>query len=80
MSYIQDWDVDNIHIQVRRMMAQICSGYNDGFTQWGVKQDLYRVKWFVDQQLQDCPKFAGEEEWVRQQEQAQIINKLKQGS
>lgn len=52
----------------------------DGFVSWGVKQDLYRIKWSVEQALRSCPKFAPEEEWLREQEKLEVLRILKDGT
>lgn len=51
---------------------------NDGFICWGAKQDLYRIKWIIEEALKKCPNFGSiEEEWLRDQEQQKIIKILK---
>lgn len=37
----------------------------DGFTQFGKKQMLYKIKWLVDELLPKCPSFIGEEEFIQ---------------
>jgi hypothetical protein len=54
-----------------------CDMKNDSYVQWGAKQDLYRLKWILDQALRDCPTFSPEEEWLKEQEQKKIIKYLK---
>jgi hypothetical protein len=49
---------------------------NDGFTAWGAKQDLYRLKWILEDALARCPTFGPEEEWLHEQEQKKIIKIL----
>jgi hypothetical protein len=49
----------------------------DGFTTWCYKQDLYRVKFLVDELLDKCPSFSDEEEWLRDQEAEKIVQILK---
>lgn len=36
----------------------------DGFTQFGAKQNLYRILWETQRQLENSPDFVGEKEWV----------------
>jgi hypothetical protein len=52
------------------------SSYNDGFIAWGAKQDLYRLKWILEDALNRCPTFAPEAEWLREHEQKKIIKIL----
>jgi hypothetical protein len=48
-----------------------------GFVNWPCKQDLYRVKFAVDEMLKNTSGFGGEEEWLRELEAQRIINILK---
>lgn len=48
-----------------------------GFVQWGAKQDLYRLKWILDDAIRRCPTFSPEEEWLREQEKERVIRILK---
>jgi hypothetical protein len=50
---------------------------NDGFIAWGAKQDLYRLKWIIEDALRRCPDFSPEKEWLKEQEQERIIKILK---
>ena len=77
MGFKKNWDVADVAKQINIMAFETTSGYNDGFTQWGVKQDLYRIKWLVDDALKRCSKFGPEDEWLREQEQKKIIKILK---
>ena len=38
----------------------------DGFTTWGCKQDLYRVKFALDEMLAKCPTYAPEAEFLEE--------------
>jgi hypothetical protein len=49
----------------------------DGYTQWGAKQDLYRLKWILEDALKRCPHFSMEQEWLREQEKKKVIRILK---
>jgi tellurite resistance protein len=59
------------------MRAECTNPLNDGFVTWGTKQELYKLKWLVDESLAACSNYAGEEEWLKEQEQQRIINILK---
>jgi len=74
MGFKKNWDVGDIMSQVRRMIGEIRSPYNDGFTGLTCKHELYLLKCFIDDQYNDLPKFGGEEEW----EQQRLIQKLRQ--
>ncbi len=36
----------------------------DSFTQYAAKQELYKILWEVEKQLNSCPKFLGEDDWI----------------
>jgi hypothetical protein len=56
-------------------------GANDphvtGWVNWPCKQDLYRVKFAVDEMLAKTSKFSVEDEWLLEQEQQQMWKILK---
>ena len=68
MSFVQRWKSTQIIQDLSACHAQVVSSYNDGFTAWACKQDLYRVKFELDQMLKDSPMFAGEQEWLEEQQ------------
>jgi len=49
----------------------------DGWTGFGIKQDLYQIKWAIDDALRRCPEFVGEDEWLHEQEKKRLIDILK---
>ena len=77
MGFKKSWDVANIAQQINTMTYEANSGYTDGFVGWGIKQDLYRIKWLVDDALKRCSTFTPEDEWLKEQEQKKIIKILK---
>ena len=48
-----------------------------GWVNWPCKQDLYRVKFAVDEMLSKTPKFTGEDEWLLEQEKEKMWKVLK---
>ena len=74
MSFIQRWNADRIVQDLHACHAQVASPYNDGFTAWGCKQDLYRVKFELDRMLKNSPTFAGEQEWIEKQQIWKALN------
>jgi len=77
MGFKKRWDVNEIYSQLRALSGEVNSRYNDGFTCFYAKQDLYQIKWFIDEQLKKCPKFTGEDEWLLEEEKKKVINILK---
>lgn len=74
----KSWAVDNITQQIHSAARECRSPYNDGFTAWNVKQDLYQIKFLLDETLKSCPSFGDmEQQWLTEQEQKRIIKHLK---
>jgi len=74
----KNWDVANIASQIRELSNQCSSPYNDGFTSFELKKDLYQIKDLVEQALNRSPNFGElEQEWLTNQEQKRIIKILK---
>ena len=66
------WDPQDIQNQIGRMITEICSPYNDGWTASGCKQELYQLKCYIEDAYKDLPTFVGEEKW----EQERLIQLL----
>jgi len=78
MGFKKNWEVGDITSQVHSLAREISSPYNDGYTQWHCKQDLYQIKQLVDQALSRSPDFGDlEQEWLQTQEKKHIIKILK---
>ena len=58
---------------IRSSLTEINSPYNDGFTVFACKQELYQLKCWLDDAYNDLPTFDGEVEW----EQERMIHILK---
>ena len=67
----------NAETDLRKAMGESKSNYNDGFTQFEIKKDLYRIKWLMDDYFSNAPKFVGEDEWVDKMMQKRVIEILK---
>lgn len=78
MSFKKSWDVDNIASQLHSLSRECASPYNDGFTAFELKKDLYQIKELVDKALSSSPNFGDiEQTWLTTQEQKRIIKILK---
>lgn len=73
----KDWDVGGITSQIHSIARECSSPYNDGFTAFELKKDLYQIKFLVETALSKSPHFEGEEQWLTEQEKKRIINILK---
>jgi hypothetical protein len=58
---------------LRKIMGEISSPYNDGFTSSYCKQELYMLKCWLEDEYDKLPNFVGEEEW----EQDRIVQILR---
>jgi hypothetical protein len=74
MSFHKRWDANQLIGDLNSCYTQVISSYNDGFTSWACKQDLYQVKFALEEMLKNSPSFAGEQEWVEQQQVWKILN------
>jgi|TARA_R110002153_G_C13165669_1_gene483565 hypothetical protein len=69
--------MDSIISSIRKMNIEMCSPYNDGYASFGIKQDLYMIKFFLDKIIDEAPTFVGEDEWLKEQEQKVMMEILK---
>lgn len=77
MGYKHSYDIISAFQQVRAAASECSDPRNDGFISWGVKQDLYQLKWYLDEMIKSCPEFGSTEtEWLKEQEQKKIIKIL----
>ncbi len=59
--------------EVRRCASEARSPYNDGWVAMSCKKELVDLKWLIEDLLEDCPTFIGEEIW----EQDRLVQILK---
>ena len=78
MGYKKSWDVGSITSQIHSIARECSSPYNDGYTAFGCKQDLYQLKELLDNIIRNSPTFSGEQEWLQEQEKKRIIKILKE--
>jgi len=77
MGHKKQIDVASVVGQINAAAYECNSPYNDGFIGWGYKQDLYRIKWILEDAIRRCPKYSPEPEWLREQEKQKVIKYLK---
>ena len=63
---IKRWSVEEIANQLRSCGYAMNDPNMDGFTTWGCKQDLYRIKFILDEILESGPTYRGEQEWLEE--------------
>jgi hypothetical protein len=76
MGFKFSYNITNAAREINAAAYDACNANNDGFISWGAKQDLYRLKWVLEDALRRCPNFALEDEWLREQEKKQVIDIL----
>ena len=64
--------------ECRKMYAGANDPYETGFVNWPCKQDLYRVKFAVDEMLKDTSTFGGETDWLEELQKEKMWQTLKQ--
>jgi vancomycin permeability regulator SanA len=77
MGFRKPINYNEIQRQLTSAGVEVSSPFNDGYTSFYVKQDLYRVKWLVDSILEQSPSFAGEEEFIEEHKKDVFWRKLK---
>ena len=78
MGFKKNWDVADIASQIHSLARECSSMYNDGFTSFECKKDLYQLKLIIDNALSEAPDFGElEQEWLTEQEQKRIIKIIK---
>ena len=70
-------DLLTAEVNIHMAMSEANSRFNDGFTQFEIKKDLYKLKWILDDYFAKALKFTGEEEWVEQMLQKRVWEILK---
>jgi len=78
MGYKKNWDVRDVQIAISKCSAELKSPYNDGFTQWACKKDLYELYFYLQDIIDNSPKFTHlEEEYLKTKAQEILLAKLK---
>ena len=77
MGYNHSYDIVRALNEIRKAAYECSNGRTDGFVAWGIKQDMYQVKWMLDDLLKNCPTVSPEAAWLKEQEQKKIIRILK---
>ena len=78
MGFKKSWDVADISRQIHSLSRECFSAYNDGFTSFECKKDLYQLKDVIDNALAQSPSFGDlEQQWLQEQEKKRIIKHLK---
>lgn len=77
MGLRRNWDMNAISHQIWVIRSEAMDHRNTGWVSFDAKKDLYKLKWQIEEALQACGPFAGETQWLNEQEQNKIIEILK---
>jgi hypothetical protein len=77
MGFRKPLEIDDLKMQLMRAHGSICSPYNDGYVGWATKQELYQIKFLLDEMLKQQPTFSGEDEWLEEQSKKHMWSELK---
>lgn len=76
MGFRKPMDYNSVHHQVYMAGVELNSDYNDGFVQWELKKDLYKIKFLVDEILNSSPTFVAETEFLEEQSKKKMWRTL----
>lgn len=65
---IINWNVNQVIGELQKMQRGANDPYETGWNNWPCKQDLYRVKFALDDIIKNTPSFSGEQEWLDEQQ------------
>ena len=73
---IKNWSVPQITTELQKIYYATTDPRMDGFVTWGCKQDLYRVKFAVEDMLARCPTYSIEDEWLEERDKELVWKAL----
>lgn len=76
MGYRKPLDFNAVYHQLYMTGVEIMSSKNDGYIQWGLKQDLYKIQSLIDGIIQNAPVFEGEAEYLKERQQQKLVRIL----
>ena len=74
---IKDWDRKKIEQDIWKIKYACTDPRMDGFTTWGCKQDLIKLKYFIEDMLAECPTYSTEQEFIDKLEAVRTFALLK---
>jgi hypothetical protein len=76
MGFRKPMDYNSVNHQIYIAGVELNNPRNDGYVQWEIKKDLYKLKWLLDEILKDSPEFAGEPEFLQERSKKQMWRTL----
>jgi hypothetical protein len=77
MGFRKPIDYNSVHHQIYMAGVEMNSSLNDGYTQWYIKEDLYKIKWLLDEIMADAPEFVMEKEFLDEHSKVKMWRTLK---
>lgn len=77
MGFRKHLDYNTVQHNIYMAGVELCNDRNDGYTQWEIKQDLYRLKWLIDNILEKSATFTEEEQFLRDHDKHVVWQALK---
>ena len=75
--YIKRWNTDKIISDLYQCYFVATDSRQDGFTTWPCKQDLYFVKFALDEMLARCSDYGEtEQQWLEEIEKRKVWKAL----
>ena len=73
---IKNWSVSQITGELQKIYYAATDPRMDGFVTWGCKQDLYCVKFALEDMLAKCSTYVGEDEFLEEREKELVWRTL----
>ena len=70
-------DMLTTNVLINSAIYEANSRFNDGFTQFEIKKELYKLKWILDEYFTKAPKYVGEDEWIDEMMKRKVVEILK---
>ena len=77
MGFKKPLEINDVKWQLAKTHGEICSPYNDGWTSWELKKELYEIKFLLDEMIKRQPTFTDEEKWLEEQHKKHMWSELK---
>ena len=77
MGYHRRYDFNEITRGIHAMSAEMNDMGQTGFISWPIKQQMYELKWLIEESLESTSRYADEDEFLKEHEQQRLINILK---
>lgn len=70
------WSMNEMLQFIRRIKEETNSKRNNTHAQWLCKQDLYKLKWAIEDALLECDTYEDEEKFVKSYQNRNLLKKI----